>query len=247
MNGNYYGGGYPQGGYAPAAAEAKAPRQKKEKINSVELTGHVESRARNQEIRFFEFPNNGGGAIHINVRTQEFTGTSDQNGNPKMKTAYIPVSVKTNKNITAEQLKTVVPGMKVHVVGRLTNQQYDDRNGQKRSSLVVEAYVFEILEMPMMQTPYGPQPYGMPPQQQPMQQYPPQYGQPVPAQQPYPQYGQPYPQQYGQPAQPAQQPFTPPYPQPQGQQQGAYYNTRGRQPAPPAEDPNDLPIGDVNI
>ena len=256
---------YPAGGYTQQPTEAKGPRQKKEKINSVELTGLVESRARDQEIKYYAFSNGNGGAIHFNVKTSEpIEGQSDANGYPKMKIAFVPVTVRTNKNISEQQLRSIQVGMKVHVVGRIANQQYEDRNGNKRSSLEVEAYVFEIQAMPMQsapnayhapgqyppQGPYPPQPpqYGGQPQYgaqppYPGQQYPPQQGPQYGGQ---PQYGQQYPPQqgpqYGGQPQYGQQLYPrPQYPTPgqnpqQGQQNQPRYN-----------DPNDLPVGDVNL
>ena len=240
MNENPYQGGIPQGGYAPNAQEQRPARQKKDKINNVELTGLVEPRGRNQEIKVFTFPN-GGAAVHINLKIQEATGKSDENGFPRMRTTYIPVSIRTNKIIPLEQLRSIAIGMKVHVVGRLNNTSYEDKRGEKRTSLEVDVYVLEILEMPMQQAaPYAAQPYqpqpagGMPPyggqpyQQAPAgQPYPPQYAQPQPGQgMPY--GGQPYPQAA------AGQQAAPPAYQPQG---GRQYN-----------DPNDLPpAGNINI
>lgn len=270
MNENpYQQGGMPQGGYAPNAQEQRPARQKKDKINNVELTGLVEPRGRNQEIKVFTFPN-GGAAVHINLKIQEATGKSDENGFPRMRTTYIPVSIRTNKIIPLEQLRSIAIGMKVHVVGRLNNTSYEDKRGEKRTSLEVDVYVLEILEMPMQQAaPYAAQPYqqpqpgqGMPYGTQPYpqvpagQQYPPQYAQPQPGQgmpygaQPYQQApaGQPYPPQYAQPQPGQSMPYAgQPYIQaPAGQQAAppAYQPQVGRQ----YNDPNDLPPdGNINI
>jgi len=272
MNGNNnYPGGYAQGAYTPpAAAPAKGQRQKKEKTNVVELTGIVESRGRNQEIQFYGFQNGtGGGVIHINLRVQEFTGKSDENGNPKTTTSFVPVSVYTNNGsttrITEQQLRSVVAGMKVHVVGRLVNRRFKDNTGADRSTLEVNAYVFEVLEMPMVApaVPMGGQPW---PQQGQQQSY---YGggQPMPQQGPgyvqpqAPTYGGGYP---GAPAPGQAQPYprqqqAPGYNQgySQGQQQPPYYGPGapqqgqgGQQGAGPVYNPNDLPplnVGDINI
>lgn len=247
---------YPAGGYIPQPAEAKGPRQKKEKINNVELTGLVESRARDQEIKYYPFSNGNGGAIHINVKTSEIVENQfDANGYPKTRIAFVPVTVKTNKNITEQQLRSVQIGMKVHIVGFISNHQYEDRNGNKRSSLEVDAYVFEVQAMPMQAAPGG---YPAPGQylQQPQYQQAPQYPQAPqhPAQGQYPPQGQypqqrPYPPQGGYPA-PGQ------YPQ-QGQQPPQYqrpqypgpgqYPAQGQQPRPPYNNDNDLPVGDVNL
>ena len=184
MYNNTFQGGAPQGGARP---------QKRPKINEVNLEGIVTSRSTNagEPIKFFNFQN-GGGAIHITVITREPSGT-DQYGNQKVETSYIPVNVMTNKNITEAQLRSVVPGMKVRVVGKLSPESYTSKkNGQKITALVVNAFVFEILEMP--QQAQGPQGFYGAPQ--------PGYGQPGPA----PQYGGPFPQQpYGPQVAPQQQ------------------------------------------
>lgn len=213
MYNNNQNGNYPQGGYQPGVSAVK---QKKEKINTWEGIGVVFARSANNgdPIKFFPFPN-GGGAIHILVKCTEYTGTNDENGNPKMRTTSIPVNVVTNKNITMQQLQNVTPGMKVHVVGKLNVESYTDKvSGAKKSSLVVNAYVFEILsqaEYTAQQPMYGQQaavfqnqPYPAPG----FPAYPPQQGQQAPA------YYQPagqMPQQMQQASQ------IPPYYQPTGQ------------------------------
>lgn len=170
-----------QGGYAPHGGQAS--KTKKEKINQWEGIGVIGSKVPNGDIKFYPFPN-GGGVIHFNLACTEFTGMSDENGNPKTKTSYIPVSVFANKNITAQQLQAVTIGMKVRVVGKLANQSYEDKKtGQKRSSMAVEAYVFEILESPM-QMQYGQPAYGQQPMA-PQQYYPQQPYQQMPSQQQY--------------------------------------------------------------
>jgi single-stranded DNA-binding protein len=231
--------GYPQGGYSQNGN--RPMRQKKEKINQWEGIGIVSARSQNQNqqepIRFFQFTG-GGGAIHFNLKCIEYTGTMDANNQMRMRTTYIPVSVFTNKIITAQQLMNITPGMKVHIVGKLDIENYENKTtGQKKVSLIVNAYVFEILEMPMQQAYGAPQPYAVPQQQypQPQQAYapqaqPPQYGapqyapqqpqapayyqQPQQAQHPQgaqqPQRVPPYYQQASQPqAQAPQQPFPP--------------------------------------
>lgn len=252
MNQNDYQGGY-QGGMPSAPAEPRAPRQKKEKINSVELTGYVESRFRDQEIKFVPFQN-GGGAININIKTTETT----EGPNPVVKTTYIPVNVVTNKNIDAAQLRSIAVGTKVHIVGRLNNRKYEDRSGNKHNVLEVSAYVFEILAPPMQTSPvqyaqqgpqYPPQ-YGQQGPQYQQPQYPPQYGAQMPQQGPQypsqqqpqypPQYAPQYGPQYPQQGQPANQP-------PQYASQGPQYPQQGQRQPQQQYNPHDLPIGDVNI
>ena len=231
---------YNQGG-------SRAP--KKPIINKWEGEGIVKPRTGNEgdEIKFFPF-NGGGGAIHITVACSEMTGTADANGQPRIVTYYIPVNVMTNKLITEQQLKGVRTGMKVHVVGKLQQESYTSKQtGQKVTRMVVNAFVFEILEMPQYsQQPvygapqpgaygpqtapagYGPQPGGYGPQPGAPAPYPaPAYGGAQPGGYPAPPAGYgPQPGGYG--AQPApagygQQPAAPAgYGQPQ---QGAQQNT----------------------
>lgn len=239
---------YPQG----QAQGARAP--KKEKLNECILTGIVRPRSANENdvIVFYPFKNEGEGSININLKITEFTGTSDENGNPRQRHTTVPVSVKTNKSITAAQLKAVVSGMKVRVVGRLELQSYKSKKtGQDVTSLVVSAYVFEVLEMPMQsaqqyvqQTPAYGQQGGYAPQQpmpqgyNPQTPYPPQYvpqGGYAPQQQPY---GQPQQQAYG-----PQGGYAPQTPVPQvGQQMPPQTPPYYQQPQGPAI-VDDLPLG----
>lgn len=212
---------------------------KKEKTNEWTGVGIVTPRSgkAEDEIKFFPFTKTGGGVIHISLKCEEMLG-ADANGQPKIKTAYIPVNVMANKLITVQQLQSVRAGMKVKVVGKLEPETYDSRRtGTKVTTLVVNAYVFEILQLPMQQPVY-PQPqqgYGP---QQPQGGYPPYGGQapygggqPVypPPQGGYPAYG-------AQPVYPQgpQAPAYPPQPQ-QGygpQQPQGGYPAYGGQPAP---------------
>lgn len=195
---------------------------KKPIINQWTGEGIVRPRSNNDgdEIKFFPFQR-GGGAIHFSLACTEEMPGADPNGQPKTQTAYIPVNVMTNKNITEDQLKSVVPGMRVRVVGRLAPESYTSkRTNAKVTTMSVSAFVFEILAMPAANN-YGPQggyasqsPY---PQQgiQYSGQYPPQGGYPGP-QGSYQQYGpqggyQQYGPQGGMPYPPA-----PGYPQPGG-------------------------------
>lgn len=204
----------------------KADKKKESPVNKCEFTGYTRTRGNYPEIKVNELPS-GSASVKFSLECREYTGNSDENGNPKVRTTYVPVSVWTNKSIPVAMLKSIVPGMKVHVVGRLSNQHYKDKNGQDKNFTECEAYVLEILESPQMmaapQMPYN-QPYGYGQQPMPQQGYapqqqmpmPPQYGAPV--QQPYyPQ--QPYPQQV--PQYPAYAP-QPQAPQPQAQPQNGY-------------------------
>lgn len=242
-----------QNNFPGGAAPAGAPRQKKERINQVELTGYVEARTRDGQIKFFSFTN-GGGALHINIKTTEpIEGQVDANGYPRTKTTYIPVSVMTNKNISDLQLKSIAVGMKVHVVGRLVNQKFEDKKtGQQRNILEVQAYVFEILAMPMQAAPpqYGPQPPYPGQTPYPTPQFPGQMPGYPPQAQPYgPQYpGQP---SYPSPQFPGQAPGYPPQAQPQHYAPQPQYPGQPTMASPIAgaayNDPNDLPAGDINV
>lgn len=189
----------------------------KEIINQVKLTGIVRPRSLNDsdEIRFFTFQN-GGGAIHIMVACTEPMPGGDANGQPRMKTVNVPVTVKTNKTIQPAQLQTVRAGMKVRIVGHLEPESYTSKKtGQKVTTLVVNAFIFEVLAMPQ-------------------QMAVPQYAQGMPqqgVQQPYyaPQGGYPGLQQGAYPPAPQQQPYYPgmpaqgaPYGAPQGGYQAPY-------------------------
>lgn len=168
---------------------------KKPKINEWCGEGIVQSRGGdpNEEIKFFPFKN-GGGAIHITVACVENIGADDQ-GRPKTQTCYVPVSVMTNRLITQQQLQSIRAGMKVKIVGKLAAETYTSKkDGQKKTTLVVNAYVFEVLQMP--QQTYGPQGGYQPqpgPGYAPLQQgYGPQGGQPYyPPQSGYPAPGAP--------------------------------------------------------
>lgn len=225
---NYQQSANPQGGN----------RQKKEVFNQWQGTGILRSRSadENEPLKFIPW-RSGGGVINANLKIAEPIGV-DENGAPKVKRVSIPVSIMTNKNITAQQLQSLVSGTKVHVVGKLELETYESkRTNSKVSTLVVKVYVLDVLEVPMQayqqfaqpapQYPGQPAPQGgyYPGQQQP-QWYP---GQPQP--QPAP---QPAPQQY--PAQPQPQGGYyqgHPQPQPQPAPQGGYYPGQPQpQPAP---------------
>ena len=220
-----------QGGYGQGAQKPK-----REIINEWKGTGIVRPRSGNDQdpITFYPFQR-GGGAIHITVACSEIVG-ADESGNAKQRTYYIPVNVLTNKNITQQQLQSVCAGMKVRVVGKLEPESYTSKKtGQKVTSLVVNAYVFEILQFPQQQgfaqpmqgAGYGQQPFYGPQGPAPQGQYQQQqyYGpQPAPGQYGAPQQGQMGPA-YGQQGGPA------PQGQYRGQQQGQYYGPQGGAPA----------------
>lgn len=229
-------------------------------INRWEGQGIVRTRSGNDgdEIKFFPFQK-GGGAIHITVACTEVSRTADENGQPKTVTSYVPVNVMTNKNISDQQLMSVRPGMKVRVVGKLQPESYTSKKtGSKVTTMVVNAFVFEILEMPQPgfqpgyqpqpgyapQGGYAPYPYGGQPQpgyMPPQGGYPQQGYQPQAAPQYYPQGGgYPPPPNYGpgmQGAAPAGGQPLPPYYQPPG-----YMPPQGGAPAPQGPAPGeDLP------
>ena len=243
-------------------------KPRKEVINQCEFRGVIRARSANENepIKVFEF-DNGGAVVHANIKVSEYTGKADAQGNPKMKTSTIPVNISANKIIPVDLLRSIIPGSMVRVVGRLETESFKDKQtGQFRSSLVVNAFVFEILQAPVQQ--YGQQygqmypPYGQQPAQQPnygpgpyAPVAAPAYGQ-QPAQQGYQPYGQPVPpaqQGYGRPAQQAagqqQRPAQAPHQQ-GGQQVPGWYVGPGQQgmqmppvqgaPAPGVEDMPDF-------
>ena len=230
MNNNYNKGGYPQSGRS--AAKKETP------VNKVELTGIAKPRGNYDSITVNQL-DNGSATVKFTIECSEFVG-ADEQGNPKVSTTFVPVSVWANKIISVAMLRSVVAGMKVHVVGRWKNRHYKDRNGQDKNFTECEAYVLEILQQPL-QT--APQQYPQP-QPQYYQQYP-QYQQPQYPQQPpqYPQYPQAQPQYQQQVPQYPQQPQQPQYPQqpqrPQQapQQQAPAAGAQQQQPAPPYYQP----------
>ena len=200
---------------------------KKPVINKWEGEGIVHPRSGNDQdqITLYRFTSGRGGAIHISLECKEAAG-ADANGNPKTTTVYVPVNVMTNKSITEAQLTGLRAGTRVHVVGKLQLESYTSKkDGSKKSSLVVNAFVFEIVALPQQEQTAGyqggfqPQP-GQGGPQNPYQMYPPQGGYPQQPGYPQPGYG---PQPQGYPPQPG-------YAQP-----GGYYPPQpgyGPQPAP---------------
>lgn len=215
---------------------------KKPKINEWTGEGIVRPRSGNDgdEIKFFPFQR-GGGAIHITVACSEQTMRNDENGQPKVRTSYIPVNVMTNSKITEQMLRSIRAGMRVRVVGNLQPESYtSQKTGQRVTTLAVNAFVFEVLQgtdspYPQAQPAYPAQPQG------------PAYGQGAPqGGYPAPQGGYPSPQG-GYPGQggpyPPQQPYYggvqgpqggyPGYPAyGQGATQGGYPTPQGGYPSP---------------
>lgn len=195
---NNYQSGNPQGGN----------RQKKEIFNQWQAIGVLRPFKENDTLKFIPWTN--GGVLNARLSVVEPMG-QDENGNQKTRKFSIKVSIKTNKNITAQQLQSLVAGTKVRVVSRLVIESYEGK-----SNICADVYVLDILETPMAAYPQAPAPQYYPggyPQygQQPVPQTPPQYGNypQAPAPQAPPQYGQ-YPPQYspqpGVPPQYGQQP-----------------------------------------
>lgn len=237
---------YSNSGAPSQRGGAKAPKEPK--INNGDWTGTVRSRSSQQdEIRFIQWPN-GGGVIHFTLEVEEGYNDS-RTGEYKVSRDFLPVSASTNKNLNQAFLTSLRPGMRIHVKGKVKNESFNGRDGERRTLLVIQAYAIDILDNQQqygpqagygMQAPvYGgqpqqpyPQPYGqgMGAAQGPYQQYPPQGPAYVPQAGPQPQqgqygpqggYGAPAPAYGGQPQQPYGQQA--PYPQyaPQGvQQQG---------------------------
>lgn len=184
--------------------------QKKQIINQWQGIGVVKPRGNSQQITFYPFQN-GGGAIHFNICCTEYAGFNDEYGNPKFRQDTIPVTVRTNKTISVQMLQSIVPEMKVRVVGSWRNKTVNSKKtGQPMTINEVEAFVVEILEAPtMMQQYQAPQP---------------QYQHPQPQPHPQPQYQHPQPQPQYQPQ------YEPQYiPQPQGGQRAPQYAAPNRQ------------------
>lgn len=210
MNNNYVPGN-PQGGN----------RQKKEIFNQWQAIGVLRSFKENEPLKFTPWKN--GGVLNALLSVVEPIG-QDENGNPKTRKFSIKVSIKTNKNITAQQLQSLATGTKVRIVSRLVIETFTDRENKQNTRVCADVYVIEVLEMPMQSFAQPPTPNQYYPgyqQQYPQQQQ--QYAQhpQTPQYQQYPQYpGQtPVPPQYLTPPQtPSPQGQYPPYPPQPGQQ-----------------------------
>lgn len=235
---NNYQSGNPQGGN----------RQKKEIFNQWQATGVLRPVKEGTPLKFVPWKN--GGVLNALISIVEPIGV-DENGNPKTRKFTMKCSIKTNKNITAQQLQSIAPGTKVRIVARLILESYMDSSQQRKTGICADAYVLEILEVPMQnyqQPPqYQPQ-YGQYPQGQQMAQpQQPQYYPPQGQQQPAPQYPA-YPGYPGYPGQQIAQPQQPPQYQPQSQPQPQaqppqYYQPQG-QPVPPYyQQPTGQPMG----
>ena len=242
----------------PQGTPARSKFTKKETpVNKLEFTGIIRPRGLDkQEVTITE-TSTGKASAKFQLECIEYMGINDEAGNPKMSRTYVPVSVWSNKTINVAMLRSLVPGMKVHVVGRWTNQHFKGRNGEDVRMTECTAYVVEILEQVQPQYPgYQPAaaPYGQPVAQP---QYP-TYQQPAAPMPQYPNYQQPaapaptpYEQPSGQPRYPASQqpaapaPYGQPIAQPQypiyqqpntpapGTQQAEQQNIRKTQPIPP--------------
>lgn len=222
QNTGYNPNGYPQNGQN---------RQRKAKINQWEGEGIIRPKSTNEQdpIKYWPSKTGNGGAIYATLKCTELTGQTDQNGQPKTTTAFVPITIWTNKNITPQMLQSLVPGMKVRVVGKLKNESYENKTTHQRvSSMVVNVFVLEILEMPMQAPAYGSAgQYGM--QMPPMQGYQQQQPQaPMSGQQGG--YIQQQPQGQVPPYyQPQQNPYPPMPAQAVMPQQGEYHQTNYRQ------------------
>ncbi len=236
------------------SSRAQGQGRKETPVNKVELTGTVRPRGNYQEIRVNQLPS-GGASVRFALECREYTGQSDENGNPKVRTTFVPVSVWSNKIISAAKLATIQAGMKVHVIGRWSNQHYKDKTTNLDKYFTeCEAYVLDIQDMPQAYQPqmppqgpaqYGPQPAPQyAPQYAPQQgyqgayqpQYGPQQAPPAYGQQPVPGFGQQQmPPQYSRPGQGQQQPAAPQYAPQQGQAQvPPYYQRPGQGQQQPA-------------
>ena len=209
--------GNPQGG----------SRQKKEIFNQWQAIGILRARSadENEPLKFIPW-RSGGGVINANLKITEQIGV-DEGGNPKTSKVSVPVSIKTNKNITAQQLQSIVSGTKVRVVGRLKLETYESHN-TKKTTLVADIYVLDILEQPMHPA-FG----GYPQATMPQPQYQPQYPQGY-----FP--GQYPPQGVGPQYQAGPQNYPVPQQAPQGYYQGQYV-PQGSAPQYPQANPQTYP------
>lgn len=218
---------YPNNNNQGASQRGGGKAPKEPIINNGDWTGIVRTRyPGDDQIRFSPLKSKPGGYIHFSLEIID-NFRNEETGQEGNSTTFVPMSAKTNKNLTQEFLSSICPGMRIHVKGKLKNESYTGRDGQHRSTLVVQAYAIDILENQQQYGPqagFGAQVPGYGPQGQ---QYPPQYPQ-------APGYAQPYQPQQGAYAQYAQQvpgyvpqgmPQQPPqggYPQPQYPQAPAY-------------------------
>lgn len=201
MNTNNYQGGYGQG-----YQQSSGRKPKEEPVDETRLLGTVRAYSSNKEapIKINTF-DNGTKSTLLFIDTLQKTGKVDENGNPVLKKVSVPVSVETNKVIPEQILLALRPGMKVKAKGNHSYMKKKDGN----LTLIVRAYMFEILDAQNVQQGYAQQPAMQAQQMQQgyqspyqAQQYPPQggYQQQMPQgygyqQQTPPAYGQ-QPQQY---------------------------------------------------
>ena len=134
----------------------KAPKEPV--INKWEGEGIVRPRygKDGDEIRFMPYKKGNGGLIHISLECIQASNTADENGMPKYTRCFVPVDVFSNSRVDEQLVRSVKTGMKVHVVGKLAQQQYTNpRTNQTSYNLVVIPFMFEILDMPQAAAPQG--------------------------------------------------------------------------------------------
>lgn len=165
--------------------------KKEPPVNKCEFTGEVKTRGNYPAIKITRLTN-GNAVARFTLDCKEYTGKADSNGNPEFKTTYIPVCAWTNSKISVSTLEQITPGMRMHIVGKWSNQRYKDKTGVDRNYTECQAYIIDVLSMPSVPANYNQGGYY---QQQPQQQYQQQYQQQpqYQPQQQYPQGG--YPQQ----------------------------------------------------
>lgn len=184
--------------------------QRQNRINYAEVEGFIEPNSRNANpnapIPFYSKDGGQSGISSFNLRVSEPMNVMDEQGRPKVRTTYISITVRTNQKLPPQFVANLFPGMYVHCYGHLRNNSFEDRQGQKRTKMVIDAYFVETKQPPMQQfVPQG-QPYQAPVPTQPLQSYGNGYAQP----QPTPPINadarrQPEPQERQRPAQPTSQ------------------------------------------
>ncbi len=217
QNNNYQGG----------RSRGNGGQRREEEPNVCRFRGivHPKTMKDTDEIVFRAFKKAPGGAVHIMLTVED--SQPDSYGQIRSTQTHVPVAIFTNKNITEEMLRGLMPGMLIKVTGKYhTTSRQNPQTNQWENFHEFNCHWYEVLQMPSSQPAYGQQPgYGA----QPQQQYGPQGYAPQPpyGQQggyvPQPQRGYPGPQ--GQPAY-GQQPGYGTQPQQQ-------YGPQGYTPQPP--------------
>ena len=194
--------------------------KKEPPVNKCEFTGEVKTRGNYPAIKITRLTN-GNAVARFTLDCKEYTGKADSNGNPEFKTTYIPVCAWTNSKISVNTLEQITPGMRLHIVGKWSNQRYKDKTGVDRNYTECQAYIIDVLSMPSVPVNYNQGGYyQQQPQQQPQQQQYQQQYQPQPQYQPQQQYPQGgYPQQPQNQYQSQSQQYSPQQQQYQAQQQ----------------------------